>query len=294
MKTKLIIPVWLLFASMLCNVPALQMYAQSTDITSAQREVSKLSNQKKSLTEKYDKAKLDYEDAQAKVKTNQDKPNSLAYKSAVKKTETSKEKMSSIQAELNAIDQELTVALKNLEQIQQQQLETEALEKAEKEKAAAEKQARKDKKREEREAKKARRSMAHDNSEPGSSSVSSSSHSPGEEECCDSTLSNRESQSSNDEISDEAVENFCLILLSLFILWIVWRISKWVRFHKCSKCKRHRAMKEIDEEDMGVVKKKKVKYQDGSTEWIYRKYKITRECKHCGHQDYYTKVRKED
>ena len=65
-------------------------------------------------------------------------------------------------------------------------------------------------------------------------------------------------------------------------------------WHKCPKCKKKWALKVIDEQDCGVVKKEKVKKQDGTHEWVYyHKIKVTRECKYCGHQVWHTEVRKE-
>lgn len=73
----------------------------------------------------------------------------------------------------------------------------------------------------------------------------------------------------------------------------IYKIIKFLFARRCSSCKRRFSMRVVNEEFLGHTKKTREKGSDGKYyDVYYSKIKVTRQCKHCGHQDFYIEERK--
>ena len=275
MKRKIFLLGIILFASVLIGTPA---FVVNASVESAQTELASLSTKKGKLVAKLQSAQQDNAEAQAKVEANQDKPKSLAYKNAVKKVESTQAKIDEYSAEISSIDQQIVALQKEI----------------------------------------AAQPAAVENAPVAPATSSNNSYDDEIESLNHEVLSNldKDDKKKMREVEDiepiksnvtgiesekkESTEftaeekKWLWIIFGLIVLYIIYRIIRWVNWHKCPHCKKKWAMEVIDEQDCGTVKKEKVKKSDGTYEWVYyHKIKVTRQCKHCGHQVWHNETRKE-
>lgn len=73
------------------------------------------------------------------------------------------------------------------------------------------------------------------------------------------------------------------LLITGVVIWIIYKIFKFFHDRKCPFCKKGLALKNIDEEYLGVAKTKREKQSDGSYATVhYNKVKLIKQCKYCG------------
>ena len=90
-------------------------------------------------------------------------------------------------------------------------------------------------------------------------------------------------QESTSSSSGDNTEAFWGLLITGAIIWIIYKIYKFFHNRKCPFCKRGLALKDIDEEYLGVVKTKREKQSDGTYATVhYNKMKYIKQCKYCG------------
>lgn len=265
MKKKIFLLGVLLFVGVLVGLPA---FIANANVESVQEELEVLSTQKQKLTAKLEKVQQENAEAQTKMEAHQDKPKSLPYKNAVKKVESTQKKIDLYTAELLTVDQKMAELQEELipqaeaeEPVQEETNHTEVIETIVDDVPACVDQ-------------EDNKSDSDENQSP----VSTSTH-------------------DNDDKSTKASKNDGLIVqivIILVILYLIFKIIYWEKWNTCPHCRKKWAMEVIDEQDLGTVKKEKVKKSDGTHEWVYyHKYKVTRQCKYCGHQFCHNETRKE-
>lgn len=84
---KIIVALALLICASSATLIASDVSDAKRSLKSAQKELSSVTTKRNKAQQKQEQLLADYEEAQAKVAANQDKPKSLAYKDAVKKSE---------------------------------------------------------------------------------------------------------------------------------------------------------------------------------------------------------------
>lgn len=103
-----------------------------------------------------------------------------------------------------------------------------------------------------------------------------------------STQSDSTSESAEDELD-------VLLLLLLLIVIGIYKVIKFIFARRCSSCKRKFSMRVVNEEFLGHTKKTREKGSDGKHYKVYySRIKVTRQCKHCGHMDFYIEERKDE
>ena len=119
MRTKilLLLCVFINFAAIASNT---DVRSAERDLKNAQKEVSQLASQKRAIEAKLQKAEADLQEANAKIEETQDKPKSLPYKNAVKKAETSQQKIEDLRSSLQSVETEIET--KNAELLNYQQI----------------------------------------------------------------------------------------------------------------------------------------------------------------------------
>lgn len=94
------------------------------------------------------------------------------------------------------------------------------------------------------------------------------------------------------EDTEEDTDFGPLVILILICVGI-YKIIKFLFARRCSSCKRRFSMRVVNEEFLGHTKKTREKGSDGKYyDVYYSKIKVTRQCKHCGHQDFYIEEQK--
>jgi len=105
MKRNLLLLV--LLTSLVCNVTADDAQNAKTEINAAQRKITQLITQKKSISGKIEKWNTDLQEAKSNVESLQDKPKSPALKTASKKVEDLDTKIKNAEIEIQQIDKSL-------------------------------------------------------------------------------------------------------------------------------------------------------------------------------------------
>lgn len=83
--------------------------------------------------------------------------------------------------------------------------------------------------------------------------------------------------------SSDNTEAILGLLAICAVIWIIYKIIKFFHNRKCPFCKKGLALKDIDEEYLGVAKTKREKQSDGSYATVhYNKVKLIKQCKYCG------------
>ena len=245
---------------------------------SAQKELSQVTVKRDKAQQKQSQLEADYAETLSQIEALKEKPKSLAYKNAVKKSESLNAIIEKNKAELDKYNQDIESLTKVIAECETEmqashQAKENELSVKDEEHAAIERE---------------EEVVEEPKEEPASPIVATKD---------DNTVGKNEVSSPKTSEGDSSEEDNTMIFLIIFIiviLYIIYKIIKWVRWHKCPKCKKKWALKVIDEQDCGIAKKEKVKKQDGTHEWVYyHKIKVTRECKHCGYQVWHTEVRKE-
>ena len=99
------------------------------------------------------------------------------------------------------------------------------------------------------------------------------------------------STTSTEETKEDT--DFGPLVILILICVGIYKIFKFLFARRCSSCKRKFSMRVVNEEFLGHTKKTREKGSDGKYyDVYYSKIKVTRQCKHCGHQDFYIKERK--
>lgn len=104
---------------------------------------------------------------------------------------------------------------------------------------------------------------------------------------------NKTSVSTTSTEDTEEDTDFGPLVILILICAGIYKIIKFLFARRCSSCKRKFSMRVVNEEFLGHTKKTREKGSDGKYyDVYYSKIKVTRQCKHCGHQDFYIKERK--
>lgn len=263
MKRNLILLV--LFTSLVCNVSADESQNAKSEMNAAQRKITQLTTQKKSVSGKIEKWNTDLQDAKSKVESLKDKQKSPSFKTASKKVEDLETKIKDAEMDIQQIDKSID-SLSNIISTKQQIIiasdEQKAKTKEEKLAAKEAKMAAKEAKAKERMSEElsiARAQYADEmyNEEKNSCETKSSTN---------ATESNTISNDSKNKTSGDNVEGwFWIIIFSVVILIGIRR-----RYH-CPKCGKWFTM---DFEGAARTRAE-------SGEMVYRKRYC---CSNCGHR----------
>lgn len=95
--------------------------------------------------------------------------------------------------------------------------------------------------------------------------------------------------------SDTSDADAVKIIVYFLLAVLLFRIIRWIFSGRCRKCGKFKSMREIDVEDLGIIKSERKKdNKDGAIYYIHHhRYGVTRRCKKCGYEDYITKIVKE-
>lgn len=245
----------------------------NANVENIQKQWTTLSKQRQKLSIKLEKVMQENADAQVKIESNKDRPKSLAYKNAVKKVESTQQKINKYTEQIQNIDQNLA----NLQKVSTPQpiekpINSSVIGSYEEEIKTVNKDV--------------TYSLDKDSKKNDSDIRSDTSSS--------SNVSTNSNSNDKSAETDKGDETSGWILLSIGILYAIYKISRKIEWCRCPKCKKKWALKVIDEQDLGTIKKEEVKKQDGTHMWVYyHKIKVTRECKYCGYQISHTEGRKE-
>ena len=250
------------------NGKAFSIYAESNDLVAAQKEVSQLASKKNSLLKKMEKAEKELEDAQLKMDSKNDKPNSLAYKKAAKKAEEAQGDITQLDNDIQSIDARIDY-LNNF--IKNEQDKIDALNERS---VSNEDMADKNEDKAEVQVNDYEEQVANTNSEAQNG--------------VDTKASS--SSKSDDDSSDGG--HIGLIIFLCITLYIVYKIRKWLKKNQCPHCKKKFAMRVVDEDNLGEVRKEIVKNKGGGTSHVrYYRIRVTRECKYCHYEDEHEEIR---
>ena len=94
--------------------------------------------------------------------------------------------------------------------------------------------------------------------------------------------------------STDSSSSFVFIIILLFFgAKFIIKFLKRLYDGRCSKCKKLRAMKVVDEDYLGPSRKKWQKDSNGKSYQVYyNNIKVTRQCKYCGHREWYKEEQK--
>lgn len=89
--------------------------------------------------------------------------------------------------------------------------------------------------------------------------------------------------------------NKTTLIIFVIVIAVIYRFISWFFSGRCRQCGKLRAMKEIDEKDMGIVKSEYKKDQNGTRYMVYHhRILVLRKCKYCGHEDTKQKIEKSE
>lgn len=112
----------IVFVTLIANISVLYGKTPQREIKSLESKIERFEQQKASFQTKLDKAQSDYEEATAKVEELAEKPNSPAYKTALRKKETSSIKADELQQSIANVEHQID-SLQNIIVSYQQEAE---------------------------------------------------------------------------------------------------------------------------------------------------------------------------
>lgn len=269
-------------------VSAISTTLYASDLKDAQRSLKSAQKELSALTSKLEKAEqtqvklqADNEEAITKVEEHKDKPKSLPYKNAVKKVETTTEKMVTNQLlidqlrgqidSLNKVVSELDLTVNHY---QEQKSEMKAEKKAQKEREREERREQKKNKINAEESATEESILSHNEEKISYEQIEDEIDDSNSPTSVTSTTTSSKSKSSSNDSADDFMSIVTIIVCAIFFVFgIYWQMR---RKHYCPKCGKWFTMDSIGDisinqkDDNGKNKRKGVR----------RRYR----CSNCGNQ----------
>lgn len=85
------------------------------------------------------------------------------------------------------------------------------------------------------------------------------------------------------------------LIIFVIVIAVIYSFISWFFSGRCRKCGKLRAMIEVDEKDLGIVKSEPKKDVNGVRYMVYHhRIQVLRRCKYCGHEDTKQRIEKNE
>lgn len=89
--------------------------------------------------------------------------------------------------------------------------------------------------------------------------------------------------------------NKTTLIIFVIVIAVIYSFISWFFSGRCRQCGKLRAMIEVDEKDLGIVKSEPKKDVNGVRYMVYHhRIQVLRRCKYCGHEDTKQRIEKNE